>query len=161
MVKNMNKAILTIISSLGIVGVLFAISASNIKNDEVEVSATSTELDTAQASFTWRFAEAKTNNLDGLPQTDIFLTIKYHDRVIEQLVDTVDGNCSEIEGEKYEGDISTTGRVQCYAAGLGQQYRIQQSKYLFFVERKYLEEALPETPEVEYDWQKISDFSFT
>ncbi len=125
-----------------------------------EVVSTEGTSTNATTTFAWRFEEAQTNNLDGIPQTNIYLTIEHSNKKIEQRVDTVDGSCSEMEGEKYEGDVSDTGNIQCYAAGLGQQYRITQSKYVFFVERKLFEEALPDTVAPVYEWEVVKEFSF-
>lgn len=113
------------------------------------------------ATFNWRFEEASTNNLDGNPQTNVYLTINHDGRSMERLVDTVDGDCNIVEGERYEDDISNAGSVQCYAAGLGQQYRVTQGQYIFLVERKLFEEALPDVTPPVYEWEVVAEFPLT
>lgn len=111
-------------------------------------------------SFSWNFEEAPTMNLDGNPQTDVFLIATYENNMTEEkLVDTVDGGCSEMVGESYEGDISNTGKVQCYGAGLGQQYRIVAGEDAYLVERKLFEEALPNYEMPDYEWGVVAEFS--
>lgn len=156
--KNPTLIIVAVIASIALMAAYIFISGTG----EVSVKpAPVVDSTIVETTFSWRFAEAKTNNLDGLPKTDIFLTITYNHRSIEKLVDTVDGGCSLLEGQIFEGDISNAGSVQCYAAGFGQQYRVTQSKYVFFVERKFFEEASPDiTPSV-YEWEVVSEFSFT
>ena len=151
---------------IGLIVVVIVVALYLFNNSESRAGAEAvqteqTEQNQGPTTFTWRFDEADTNNLDGNPQTDVYLTITHSNRTIERLVDTVDGSCSELEGESYEGDNSTAGKVQCYAAGLGQQYRITQSKYIFFVERKLFEEALPDVTPPVYEWEVIEEFSFT
>lgn len=123
--------------------------------EEANVEAESEPL----SDFLWRFEEADTNNPDGNPQTKVYLTASYGEDVREEkLVDTVDGSCSELEGESYEGDISNTGKVQCYYAGLGQQYRIVEDKDSYIVERKFFEEALPDYTPSPSEWEVIAEF---
>lgn len=128
--------------------------------DTGETDEVSAENVSGAPTFSWRFEEAETNNLDGNPQTNVFLTATYADGTNnETLVDTVDGDCSELEGEGYEGDVSDTGRVQCYYAGLGQRYRITDGQEEYVIERKLFEEALPDTTPPNYEWEVISTIS--
>ncbi len=111
------------------------------------------------SGFSWYFAEADTNNPDGNPQTEIYLTANYgNDNLVEKLVDIVDGGCSELEGESYENDVSNTAQVQCYYAGLGQQYRIVESNDSYVVERKLFEEALPDYTPPSSQWETVINF---
>lgn len=109
--------------------------------------------------FMWRFLEAETKNPDGGPQTNIYLSAVYNGTSTrEKLIDTVDGGCSEIEGVKHEGDVSNTGKVQCYYAGLGQSYRIVKGESSYRVEKKFWEEAMPEVEPTEEQWEYIAEF---
>lgn len=110
---------------------------------------------TSKPTFSWSFKKAATNNGDGLPQTEVHLIARRDGTTQERLIDTVDGGCSELIGESYEGDISGAGKVQCYGAGFGQQYRIVASGKNYSVERKFLEEAIPNTPAVTYKWEAV------
>jgi hypothetical protein len=138
---------------LGVVTAMFV----NQNNKMIEESAPIEQVLSA-TTFDWRFSAASTNNLDGNPQTDIFLTVTHSGQTVEQQVDTVDGSCSVLEGE---GDALATGGVQCYAAGFGQQYRVVGDGYVFFVERKFFEEALPEIDPPVYEWEVVSEFTFS
>jgi hypothetical protein len=162
-----NKPLILIAGLVVIVGGYLAFNYSplekNIKEEEKvdELPLLVEEIEASEASpvFSWSFAEAKTNNPDGNPQTEVYLTASYSDGSrVEKLVDTVDGSCSELEGEKYEGDISNTGKVQCYYAGLGQQYRIIESENSHRVERKFFEESLPDYVPPESPWEVVADF---
>lgn len=129
-------------------------------NERLDESESEEEVEQEPLSgFSWRFEEADTNNPDGNPQTEVYLTASYGDDDVEKLVDTVDGGCSELEGESYEGDVSNTGKAQCYYAGLGQQYRIVESSDSYVVERKFFEEALPDYNPPASEWEVIADFA--
>jgi hypothetical protein len=147
---------------VGVVAVLVVVALYLFNNSEsvADVDVVQTEQRENPATFTWRFTDSSIDNLDGLPQTDIFLSVTYGTQTVEGLVDTVDGGCSQLDGERYDGDISAVGRVQCYAAGFGQQYRVTQSSDVFFVERKFFEEAMPEIAPPVYEWEVVSEFSF-
>lgn len=111
-------------------------------------------------TFAWRFEEADTNNPDGGAQTTIYLSASYNGTSTEKLIDTVDGGCFELEGEKHEGDISNTGKVQCYYAGLGQSYRIVKTEAAYMIEKKFWEEALPDTEPEPEQWEHMVAFYF-
>lgn len=111
-------------------------------------------------TFSWRFEEADTYNPDGGPQTRVYLSATYNGTTTEKLIDTVDGGCSEIEGEKHEGDVSNTGKVQCYYAGLGQSYRIVKGEAAYMIEKKLWEEALPEIEPAPEQWEQVVAFYF-
>lgn len=109
-------------------------------------------------NFSWYFEEADVYNLDGFKKTDLYLEIVYiDDTTRKQYIDTVDGGCSELIGETHEGDISTTGKIQCYYAGFGQHYRIIQQEEDYFVERRFFEEIIPEQIPVDYEWEIIAE----
>ena len=119
-VRCMKKITLAVaVLALIVLAALFVVNTKPA--EDVPTQGTS---NSATTTFAWRFEEAQTMNPDGMPQTNLYLTIEHSNKKIEQRVDTVDGSCSELEGEKYEGDVSNTGNIQCYAAGLGQRYRI-------------------------------------
>jgi len=113
------------------------------------------QAENSSADTSWVFEEASTNNLDGKPQTNIFLTVKKGDREIEQLIDTVDGDCS-LGRENMNEDIE----VRCYYAGLGQWYRVNHvADDTYLVERKLHEEALPDVDVKNYEWEIITKYT--
>lgn len=167
--KKNSFIILTIIL-IGLIVVLGIVFGMNIdsrtnNNSLLEETQNSDEILQPQVfetptEFSWHFEEADSFNLDGFLQTDIFLEIGYtNDATEKQLVDTVDGGCSELAGETYDRDISNTGRVQCYYAGFGQQYRITQDEEAYFVERRFFEEFVPNVTPINYEWEIIADIS--
>lgn len=143
------KKILLIALLVGVAGVLLVMF---FPREDVAVDDASHGTPSTPIVFDWDFVEAETLNLDGLPQTEVYLSIA-DDR---KLIDIVDGGCSEIPDEKYELDISTTGKVQCYYGGLGQQYRIVKDGDAFVVERKIFEEALPDAAPLEHEWEVVT-----
>ena len=151
------KKITLAVAGLALI-VLVALFVVNTKpTEEVPTQGTS---NSATTTFAWRFEEAQTMNPDGMPQTNLYLTIEHSNKKIEQRVDTVDGSCSELEGEKYEGDVSNTGNIQCYAAGLGQRYRITKNEHTYSAERKLFEEAIPNVAAPVYEWEVVKAFVF-
>lgn len=133
-----------------------------IKNTRTETRVSPTPQDplpSSVVSFKWHFEEARTLNPDGVPQTNVYLLVTYADTTSEQkVIDTVNGSCSDLPGN-YPGDISNTGKIQCYSAGLGQQYRITREKSSYRIERKLFEEALPDPSSTVYDWELVTEFS--
>jgi len=109
-------------------------------------------IDVDDVVFSWSFKAAQTNNLDGFPQTNVFLTVQRSgESDNEVLIDTVDGGCSQIE--ENEGE-----KVQCYYAGFGQEYRVRVGEEAYIVERKYFEEAMPDMIPENYEWETITEF---
>ncbi len=153
----MKQIILVVVVLALIIPVALFVSNREPVAEVIPSPSTSTS---ASTTFAWRFEEAQTMNPDGMPQTNIYLTIEHSNRKIEQRVDTVDGSCSELEGEKYEGDVSDTGNIQCYAAGLGQRYRITKNEHTYSAERKLFEEAIPNVAAPEYEWEVVKEFAF-
>ncbi len=145
------KKFLIIALVVGVVGVLLVMF---FPREDVAVDDTSHGTPSTPIVFDWDFEVARTLNPDGLPQTEVYLSIADE----RALIDIVDGGCSEIPDEKYELDISTTGKVQCYYAGLGQQYRIVKNEDFYAVERKLFEEALPDVAPPEHGWEVVATF---
>ncbi len=154
----MTKLILAIVAIAVGVFILFSLQPDDSNETPITVTP-SAETSGTDTSFAWRFEEAETNNLDGNPQTNVFVVVTHSTGLSFELVDTVDGGCSELADEKYEGDVSNTGKVQCYSAGLGQQYKITESEAGYSVERKLFEEALPNTESPDYEWEVIKEIS--
>ena len=113
---------------------------------------------TATPVFTWRYAEGSSLNLDGIPETDVFLEVRYPDGSLEsQKVDTVPGGCNELaDADDDHAPMSTV--IQCYSAGLGYRYKVSKGEREYFVQRKKFEEASPEYEPPFYDYQVIARF---
>ncbi len=150
--RYMKKFFIVMVIFAGVCSVFFFLSLEDKveTQDTLPQEGTSTQIPT----FSWSFEEARTLNPDGSPQTHVYLLVSGE----RNLIDTVDGNCSEIEGETYEADVSNTGKVQCYYAGLGQQYRIVKDGDAFVVERKLFEESLPDVTLPGHEWEVVTTF---
>ena len=155
----MKKAFLIVL----VLGIIFSVAVafeSGRSTDVQLIPPPQGNLADTATTFSWRFAEAKSINPDGIPRTEIFLTLTRSTENKERLIDTVDGGCSDLGREGRGDDISNTGDVQCYGAGLGQRYRItQQADQTYIVERKLFEEALPDVSPQDYEWEVIEVFS--
>lgn len=137
-----------------IVGVVFLVATldTDKKTDTTLEENLEENVPTQAPTFNWAFEEASTLNPDGSPQTNVYLSVNGE----QKRIDTVDGSCSENEGETYESDVSNTGKVQCYYAGLGQRYRIVKIEDSYAVERKLFEEALPDVALPEREWEVVT-----
>ncbi|MFN3187954.1 MAG: hypothetical protein ACK42D_00190 [Candidatus Paceibacteria bacterium] len=111
--------------------------------------------------YAWRFAKADTLNLDGNPNTNIFLEITYSNGGTEEkLIDTTHGSCNEIPDTNE--DITLNSKmIQCYAAGLGHRYKITTGSESHMVERKTFEEAIPDYEPPEYEYEVVAEFPFS
>jgi hypothetical protein len=108
--------------------------------------------------FTWSFEEANSINLDGLPETDLFLEASYTDgTTLRKHIDTTPGSCNELP-EADEGSLPGTANVQCYSAGLGYRYKITEGVAAYQVERLTFEEALPDYESPEYQYEVVAEF---
>lgn len=110
------------------------------------------------STFAWRFEEASSLNLDGIPETDIFLDATYSDGTVEtKLTDTVSSSCNELP-EAEEDSVSNSTVIQCYGAGLGFLFKITMGDGKYFVERKQFEEASPEYEPPVSEYEVIAEF---
>ncbi len=113
---------------------------------------------TEAPAFAWTFADSASLNLDGNPQTDVFLTATHADGTVEtKQVDTVPGGCSVLP-DLEEGSIEGAPAAQCYYAGLGQRYRIVEGDREYAVERKVFEEASPEHEPPQEEYERVASF---
>ncbi len=105
--------------------------------------------DTPQ-TFAWKYEQADSLNLDGIPETNVFLELIYPSGLIEKkLIDTTPGGCNDLPEHDPES-IPGLATAQCYSAGLGYLFRVIQGTESYMVQRKIFEEASPEyTPSVE------------
>lgn len=110
-------------------------------------------------SFTWRYQEGALN-LDGIPGTKISLDATYaNGKVLSKEIDEVDGSCNEITPSEEDMDIvEGSSKIQCYAAGLGQWFKITKSENSYLVLRKTFEEALPDSTSSSYQYESVAEF---
>lgn len=110
-------------------------------------------------SFTWRYQEGALN-LDGIPGTKIFLdAMNANGKVLSKEIDEVDGSCNDILPSEEDTDIvAGSSKIQCYAAGLGQWFKITKGENSYLVLRKTFEEALPDYTSPSYQYESVAEF---
>lgn len=107
--------------------------------------------------FSWRHEEADTLNLDGNPNYDVFLDLKYPGGETENiLVDTTPGGCGELPDTDPQS-VTGTKVLQCYYAGFGHQYRIVKGEQTYRIERKEVEEGTAEFTPPEQQYETFKD----
>ncbi len=108
--------------------------------------------------FTWKFEEASTLNLDGLPETRIFLQAQYsNEEIINKLIATVPGSCNELP-DADKDSVPGSATVQCYAAGIGDLFKITKGEKSYRVEHKIFEEASPDYNPPSQEYEVITEF---
>lgn len=110
-------------------------------------------------SFDWKYEKSDSLNLDGNPNTNVLLEIKYENGIIQnKLIDTVPMGCNILPDTKEEIIAPNSTITQCYGAGLGYWYKITKGNDSYKVERKTFEEALPDFEPPLYQYEVISEF---
>lgn len=121
-----------------------------------QVSSTSTP-----PTFVWKYEQATSLNLDGIPKTNIFLEATYSNAVVERkLVDTTPSSCNALPDSEKDSLASTTN-IQCYGAGIGYRFKITKGQTSYLVQRKTFEEASPNYTPPTYKYEVIAEFPFT
>lgn len=110
-------------------------------------------------TFTWRFGESESLNLDGLPETDVFLEAKYSGGAVQsKLIDTTPGSCNALP-DPDAGSIPGSDTIQCYSAGLGYRFKVTRGESSYLVQRKTFEEASPDYDPPSYEYEVVAEFS--
>ncbi|MES2930745.1 MAG: hypothetical protein V4665_03095 [Patescibacteria group bacterium] len=108
--------------------------------------------------FAWKYEKADSLNLDGIPNTNIFLEAKYPGGEVQRkLVDTTHGSCNDLP-DSDKDSVPGTLNIQCYSAGLGYRFKIVQGEKSYLVKRKTFEEALPDQNPPAYEYETVSEF---
>lgn len=114
---------------------------------------------TSSVSFAWKYEKAQSLNLDGLPETNVFLEATYPKGEIERkLVDTTPGGCNDLP-EVDQDSVSGSANAQCYSAGLGYRYKITRGPQKYLVMRKTFEEGLPDYTPPPYEYEVVAEFT--
>lgn len=114
--------------------------------------------DSEAVFFSWKYEKATSLNLDGIPETNIFLEVGYENGTVNsKLVDTTPMGCNDLPDSK-EVVVSGSNVAQCYGAGLGYWFKVTQGPNSYLVERKQFEEALPDQEPVTYQYEVIAEF---
>lgn len=115
---------------------------------------------TTPVSFTWTSEADDSLNLDGLPQTNVFLDVRYVDGAVKhQFIETTPGSCNDL-GTRDADSVASSTIYQCYAAGLGYTYKVVKGESSYLIMRKEFEEGSPEYTPVEQKYQIIAEISF-
>lgn len=111
--------------------------------------------------FTWRYEKAESLNLDGIPETNIFLEVKYpNGEVSKKLIDTTPSSCNDLP-ESSPDSVPNSTNAQCYGAGLGYTFKIIKGEESYLVMRKKFEEGLPNYEPPTYQFEQVSEFPFS
>lgn len=111
-------------------------------------------------SFTWNYEPADTLNLDGLPNTNVFLEALYsNQKIVRKLIATVPGGCNDLPDNE-PGSVPNSKNAQCYSAGLGYRFKVIQGVSSYLVQQKEFEEGLPDYTPPETQYGTVSEFPF-
>lgn len=125
-----------------------------VDSDQITVD---TDVSTRAPVFVWKFEEADSLNLDGIPETNVIIEATYSGGNVEtKLIDTTPGGCNALPDSR--DNISGAESIQCYSAGLGYHFRITKGDNSYTVERKTFEEALPDYEPPVYTYEVIAEF---
>jgi hypothetical protein len=157
------RAIGTIIlfSIIGVIAGFYALNNYIYKEKQGNSKISQLENKSKISTFTWKYEKADSLNLDGIPNTNIFLEVKYENGIIQnKLIDTTAGSCNDLP-EKDPDSVENSTNIQCYSAGLGYRFKITKGVESYFVERKTFEEALPDYTPPLYQYEVIAEFPFS
>ncbi len=136
--------------------VLVFITINKNRNLETEETGNNVTLTSPASAFTWRYEDGGEDSY-GLSQTKIILDITYENgKVVATPIDTVQGTCNAIDPKPQDADrVAGTTKIQCYAAGFGQWYKIVKGSDIYEVHRKYFEEGNPDEAPVDHPWETV------
>jgi hypothetical protein len=111
------------------------------------------------SSFAWRYEDGGLNP-DGLPNTRIGMDVTYEDGFLLSIpVDEVAGSCNAVDISDADTDIVPgTTKIQCYAAGFGQWYRLVRGNSSYEIVRKFFEETPPDIVPAEFEYETVAQF---
>lgn len=102
--------------------------------------------------FSFTTEESSELNLDGIPKTNVFVEAVYATKTEKKLIDTQSG-CNALSENEKDG-----AEFQCYAAGAGYRYKIVKGEQAYTVERKAIEEGLPNQAPQTFEYETIEQF---
>lgn len=108
--------------------------------------------------FVWTYEKADSLNLDGLPQTAVFLEVTYPNGLVRrELIDTTDSGCNDLPDSDADS-VPNSHNMQCYGAGLGFRFKVTRGEKLYLVKRKTFEEGLPDYNPPSYEYEVVFEF---
>lgn len=152
------KAIVFTIALVLVLG--FIIFRTSPDSQEAQTPEPSAQTANSEAvAFAWSYEKANSNNLDGLPNTNVVLAVTYSDgSVIRKVVDTTPGGCNELSDERAADSVAGLETTQCYSAGGGHLYKVTRGSDAYQVERKAFEEGQPDYTPPAYEYEVIAEF---
>jgi hypothetical protein len=124
-----------------------------------ENESTEETVDSNPKSFEWKFEKSDSLNLDGLPNTDVFVEVTYENGEVKSpLVDTQPGGCSALDSTDEDNALGSKS-AQCYGAGLGYTYKITKGEDSYQVKRKQFEEALPNYNPTTTEYEVVAEIN--
>lgn len=156
-------SILAVVLAVVVIAVMIKIGVLNPKINEVPVTAQTPVGETSTVSeFAWRY-EAGNISLDGLPKTIIYLDTTYQSgKVIPIKVEEVQGSCNAVDPVNEDSDmVAGTEKIQCYAAGFGEVYKIINGTDSYQIVRKHIEEGDPEVKPVDFKYETVASVPFS
>jgi hypothetical protein len=125
-----------------------------------EVVQPNTEENKTPPTFIWKYKKSSTLNLDGKPNTDIFLEVTYSNGKIQsKLIDTTPGGCNDLP-DLEKDSVSNSTVIQCYYAGLGYLFKVTKGETTYFVQRKIFEETSPDYSPTRQKYETVAEFPF-
>jgi len=145
--------------------ILNPINRQNVAQTQEQPSALVQEMPavattSSAVTFTWIFEKAAMDNPDGIPKTNVALEVKYADgSVVKKNIETVDGSCNAL-ADKDADSVASSTKIQCYAAGFGQWFKVTKGDGAYNVQRKNFEESTPEQTPTNYAYETLATFPF-
>lgn len=159
------KPLSYILALLFAIGVLVYIAHEKIVQERllgsIEIKDGTQATSLKATAFEWRYEEGGVDR-DGLPKTRVFLDVRYeNEKLVPVEVDEVQGSCNEVDASSDDRDmVKGTSKIQCYAAGYGEWYKIIKADNLYQVVRKYFEEGSPEYDPPEQPYEVVAEVPF-
>ncbi len=116
----------------------------------------------AASAFAWRYVPGE-DDLDGLPKTVIFVDVTYaNGKTVSKKVDEVQGSCNDVDPDAKDYDmVAGTTKIQCYAAGFGEWYKIIKGADSYEVMRKEFAEGSPDFNPPEFPYETVVEIPLT
>lgn len=127
--------------------------------EEMVTESSDDTLSTEPPVFTWKFDFSETLNRDGLPNTELSLKASYGGDVVTKVIATVPGSCNELPDNQKDSVANSTD-AQCYAAGIGDRFKIVKGVDSYQVMRQEFEEGMPEYNPPIQEYKVVAEFPF-
>jgi len=99
---------------------------------------------TRSPTFVWKYEDSDILNLDGFPETNVYLEARYSQGKVEKIfIDRTAAGCNDVPDADTDSVPGST-TILCYGAGLGYRFKITKGEGVYLVQRKKIEESSPE-----------------